>query len=64
MSAIDITMIKVDIKPMNLKEISEPRELLNAAAKKAIARSIHELDTGQCKTFSNIDALFDDLESD
>jgi len=63
-SAIDIIMIKADIKPMDPKESSEPRELLNTAARRAIARSIHELDTGQCKTFSNIDELFDDLESD
>jgi hypothetical protein len=62
-STTDITLIKVDIKPMDLKESSEPRELLNTA-RKAIAKSIHELDTGQCKTFSSIDEFFDDLESD
>jgi hypothetical protein len=62
-SAIDITMIKADIKPMEPKESSEPRELSNAA-RKAVDRSIHELETGQCKTFSGIDELFDDLESD
>jgi len=56
-------MIKGDIKPMDTKENSEPHELLNTA-RKAIAKSIHELDTGQCKTFSTIDELFDDLESD
>ena len=63
MSTVDITMIKADIKPMDPKESSEPRELLNTA-RKAIAKSIHELDTGQCKTFSSIDEFFDDLESD
>ena len=62
-SAVDITIIKADIKPMDTKESSEPHELLNTA-RKAIAKSIHELDTGQCKTFSTIDELFDDLESD
>jgi hypothetical protein len=62
-SAIDITMIKADIKTMGPKESSEPRELSNAA-RKAVAKSIHELETGQCKTFSGIDELFDDLESD
>ena len=64
MSAIDITMIKADIKSMDPKESSEPRELSDTA-RKAIAKSIHELETGQCKTFSGIDDLFtDDLESD
>jgi hypothetical protein len=48
---------------MDPKESSEPRELLNTA-RKAIAKSMHELDSGQCKTFSSIDELFDDLESD
>jgi hypothetical protein len=62
-SAIDITMIKADIKVMQPKESSELRELSNAA-RKAVAKSIHELETGQCKTFSGIDELFDDLESD
>lgn len=63
MSATDITLIKADIKPMDPKESSEPRELLHTA-RKAIAKSMHELDSGQCKTFSSIDELFDDLESD
>lgn len=63
MSTTDITLIKADIKPMDPKESSEPRELLNTA-RKAIAKSMHELDSGQCKTFSSIDELFDDLESD
>jgi len=62
-STTDITLIKADIKPMDPKESSEPRELLNTA-RKAIAKSMHELDSGQCKTFSSIDELFDDLESD
>lgn len=63
MSTTDITLIKADIKPMDPKESSEPRELLNTA-RKAIAKSMHELDSGQCKTFSSIDELFNDLESD
>ena len=63
MSTTDITLIKADIKPMDPKESSEPRELLNTA-RKAIAKSMRELDSGQCKTFSSIDELFDDLESD
>ena len=56
-------MIKADIRPMDIKERSEPRELSNTA-KKAAAKAINELDSGQCKTFSSIDELFDDLESD
>ena len=63
MSATDITLIKADIKLMDPKESSEPRELLHKA-RKAIAKSMHELDSGQCKTFSSIDEQFDDLESD
>ena len=63
MSTIDITMIKADIKSMDPKESSEPRELSNRA-RKAIATAINELDSGQCKTFSSIDELFDDLERD
>jgi len=37
---------------------------LSHTARKAIAKSMHELDSGKCKTFSSIDELFDDLESD
>ena len=62
MSKTDITIIKADIKPMDTKESSEPRELSNTA-KKAVAKAINELDSGQCKTFSSIDELFDDLEN-
>ena len=63
MSATDITLIKADIKHMDPKDSSEPHELLHTA-RKAIAKSMHELDSVQCKTFSSIDELFDDLESD
>ena len=48
---------------MDPKESSKPRELSNTA-KKAVAKAINELDSGQCKTFSSIDELFDDLEND
>jgi len=62
-SATDITLIKTDIKTKGPNGSSEPRELSHTA-RKAIAKSMHELDSGQCKTFSSIDELFDDLESD
>jgi len=48
---------------MDPKESSKPIEL-SEMAKKAIATAIGELEMGSCKTFSNIDELFDDLESD
>jgi hypothetical protein len=63
MNTTDITIIKADIRPMDPKESSKPRELSNTA-KKAVAKAINELDSGQCKTFSGIDELFDDLEND
>ena len=63
MNTTDITIIKADIRPMDPKESSKPRELSNTA-KKAVAKAIKELDSGQCKTFSSIDELFDDLEND
>ncbi len=49
-------MIKADIK-----ESSGSSELSNTA-RKAIEKSRHDLETGQCKTFSSIDEFFDDLE--
>jgi hypothetical protein len=51
-------MIEADIK-----KSSGSCELSNAA-RKAIEKSRHELETGQCKTFSSIDELFDDLDGD
>jgi hypothetical protein len=51
-------MIEADIK-----ESSGSCELSNTA-RKAIDKSRHELETGQCKTFSSIDELFDDLDGD
>lgn len=54
MSTIDIITIKADIKSVDPIESSEPGELLDTA-RKAIAKSIIELDTGQCKTFSSIE---------
>ena len=56
-------MIKADTRPMDTQESSEPRELSNTA-KKAVGKAINELDSGQCKTFSSIDELFDELEND
>lgn len=63
MNTTDITTIKAVIESMDPKESSEPLELSNTA-RKAISKAINELDSGQCKTFSSIDELFDDLESD
>ena len=42
----------------------EPGDLNRINSVVAKSKSIHELDTGQCKTFSTIDEFFDDLESD
>lgn len=58
MSTMDISMMKADIK-----ERSGSYELSNTA-RRAIEKSRHELETGQCKTFSSIDELFDDLDGD
>jgi hypothetical protein len=48
---------------MDLKNSPMPCELSDKA-KKTIALAVEELDSGHCKTFSNIDELFEDLESD
>lgn len=53
-----ITMINADIK----KSFGSCE--LSNAARKAIENSRHELEIGQCKTFSSIDELFDDLDGD
>lgn len=63
-TAIDINIIKEYFMPMDPKDSFVESCELSDMAKKAIALAVEELDTGQCKTFSNIDELFEDLESD
>jgi hypothetical protein len=60
---IDVNTIEIHIISMDLKNSPMPCELSDKA-KKTIALAVEELDSGHCKTFSNIDELFEDLESD
>jgi len=62
-SAVDLNIIKTNIRSMDPKSGPVLRELSDMA-KEVIALAVEELDSGQCKTFSNIDELFEDLESD
>lgn len=62
-NAIDPYTIKRDDISMGHKDPCKVVEL-SEMAKSAIAMAISELETGTCKTFSSIDELFDDLESD
>lgn len=62
-NAIDPYTIRRDIISMGHKDPCKVIEL-SEMAKSAIAMAISELETGACKTFSSIDELFDDLESD
>ncbi|GAB6265503.1 MAG: hypothetical protein STSR0001_09480 [Methanothrix sp.] len=62
-NAIDPYTIRRDIISMGQKDPCKVIEL-SEMAKSAIATAISELETGACKTFSSIDELFDDLESD
>jgi hypothetical protein len=62
-SAIGINIIKEYFMPVDPKNNPALRELSDTA-RKAIALAVEELDTGHCKTFSSIDELLEDLESD
>lgn len=62
-SALDLNTLMQDITLMAPNREPEVKEL-SEAAKKALAVAIYELENGPCKTFSNIDELFEDLESD
>ena len=48
---------------MDPKSSTIPRELSDKA-KRALAQAEKEMDSGHCKTFSNIDDFFEDLDSD
>jgi hypothetical protein len=62
-SALDVNTIERHIKSMDPKNGPILCELSDMA-KETIALSIGELDACKCKTFSSIDELFEDLESD
>ncbi|MHC1687070.1 MAG: hypothetical protein AB9879_05115 [Methanothrix sp.] len=48
---------------MEHRRTRKPPELKDKA-KEEIAAAIAELDEGSCRTFSDVDELFDDLDSD
>ncbi len=62
-SAINLNKFSEDIMSMEPKKSCDIIEL-SQMAKNAIAIAISELEMGTSKTFSNIDELFDDLDSD
>ncbi|MFB3766361.1 MAG: hypothetical protein ACE14P_14095 [Methanotrichaceae archaeon] len=61
--AVDLNRIVGNTILMDPRKAPEIRELTDAAQKE-IAEAIQELEAGTCKTFDNIDELFEDLESE